>query len=208
MNSAAPAHNLMSVYGLWSLVIVNFVIFILFAYTFFKPRTARDWRSFGAFSAFLVALFTEMYGFPAIPVQALDKAKFDAESNEAALVSAKAQVEVWQGVRSTLAARLIEPTSTPATASNPASIEVRAPVSGRVLKINQESEAVVQPGTPLIEIGDPRDLEIVADLLSSDAVQINTGASVRIDGWGGTADPRPRDSRRSGGFSQGFGIGD
>jgi methanethiol S-methyltransferase len=54
----------MSAYGLWSLVIVNSVIFILFAYTFFKPRTGRDWRSFGAFSAFVVALFTEMYGFP------------------------------------------------------------------------------------------------------------------------------------------------
>src|SRR5215813_13540784 len=51
-------------YGLWSLVIVNSVIFILFAYTFFKPRTGRDWRSFSAFSAFLVALFAEMYGFP------------------------------------------------------------------------------------------------------------------------------------------------
>lgn len=51
-------------YGLWSLVIVNSVVFILFAYSFFKPRTPRDWRSFGAFSAFLVALFTEMYGFP------------------------------------------------------------------------------------------------------------------------------------------------
>ena len=51
-------------YGLWSLVIVNSAIFIMFAYTFFKPRTGRDWRSFGAFSAFLVALFTEMYGFP------------------------------------------------------------------------------------------------------------------------------------------------
>lgn len=51
-------------YGLWSLVIVNSVIFILFAYSFFQPRTGRDWRSFSAFSAFLVALFTEMYGFP------------------------------------------------------------------------------------------------------------------------------------------------
>ncbi len=53
-----------SAYGLWSLVIVNSVVFILFAYTFFKPQTARDWRSFSAFSAFLVALFAEMYGFP------------------------------------------------------------------------------------------------------------------------------------------------
>ncbi|MCB1522415.1 MAG: isoprenylcysteine carboxylmethyltransferase family protein [Hyphomicrobiaceae bacterium] len=51
-------------YGLWSLVIINSVIFIVFAFSFFKPRTARDWRSFSAFSAFLVALFTEMYGFP------------------------------------------------------------------------------------------------------------------------------------------------
>ncbi len=51
-------------YGLWSLVIINSAIFIFFAFTFFKPQTKRDWRSFGAFSAFLVALFTEMYGFP------------------------------------------------------------------------------------------------------------------------------------------------
>ncbi|MGE3876348.1 MAG: isoprenylcysteine carboxylmethyltransferase family protein [Parvibaculaceae bacterium] len=51
-------------YGLWSLVILNSAIFIFFAFTFFKPTTTRDWRSFGAFSAFIVALFTEMYGFP------------------------------------------------------------------------------------------------------------------------------------------------
>lgn len=51
-------------YGLWSLVILNSALFIFFAFTFFKPKTNRDWRSFGAFSAFLVALFTEMYGFP------------------------------------------------------------------------------------------------------------------------------------------------
>jgi protein-S-isoprenylcysteine O-methyltransferase Ste14 len=51
-------------YGLWFLVIINSAVFILFAFSFFKPRTKRDWRSFGAFSAFLVALFTEMYGFP------------------------------------------------------------------------------------------------------------------------------------------------
>jgi protein-S-isoprenylcysteine O-methyltransferase Ste14 len=57
-------HNDYSGYGLWSLVIINSAIFIFFAFTFFKPQTKRDWRSFGAFSAFLVALFTEMYGFP------------------------------------------------------------------------------------------------------------------------------------------------
>jgi protein-S-isoprenylcysteine O-methyltransferase Ste14 len=51
-------------YGLWPLVAVNAAIFIIFAFSFTRPRTARDWRSFGVFSAFLVALFTEMYGFP------------------------------------------------------------------------------------------------------------------------------------------------
>jgi protein-S-isoprenylcysteine O-methyltransferase Ste14 len=51
-------------YGLWPLVAVNVAIFAIFALSFTRPRTARDWRSFGAFTAFLVALFTEMYGFP------------------------------------------------------------------------------------------------------------------------------------------------
>src|SRR6266536_856258 len=51
-------------YGLWSLVIINSLVFIIFAFSFFKPHTKRDWRSFSAFSAFIVALFVEMYGFP------------------------------------------------------------------------------------------------------------------------------------------------
>jgi protein-S-isoprenylcysteine O-methyltransferase Ste14 len=54
----------MQAYGLWSLVIVNSLAFIIFAFSFAKPQSRRDWRSFGAFSAFLVALFTEMYGYP------------------------------------------------------------------------------------------------------------------------------------------------
>lgn len=53
-----------SAYGLWFLVLLNSAIFILFAYSFFKPATARDWRTFGSFAAFVVALFVEMYGFP------------------------------------------------------------------------------------------------------------------------------------------------
>lgn len=54
----------MPAYGLWSLVIINSLVFIIFALSFAKPQSKRDWRSFGAFSAFIVALFTEMYGFP------------------------------------------------------------------------------------------------------------------------------------------------
>ena len=51
-------------YGLWTLVVLNSALFLMFAYSFFKPQTARDWRTFGAFAAFIVALFVEMYGFP------------------------------------------------------------------------------------------------------------------------------------------------
>ena len=51
-------------YGLWQLVIINSAIFLIFVFSFFKPQTQRDWRTFGAFAAFVIALFTEMYGFP------------------------------------------------------------------------------------------------------------------------------------------------
>jgi HlyD family secretion protein len=67
----------------------------------------------------------------------------------------------------------------------PESWNVTAPVSGVVLKVLQESETVVQPGTPILEIGDPRDLEIVVDVLSTDAVEIHPGAAVAIEHWGG-----------------------
>ena len=53
-----------SAYGLWTMVIINSLVFIIFAFSFAKPQSKRDWRSFSAFSAFIVALFVEMYGFP------------------------------------------------------------------------------------------------------------------------------------------------
>jgi protein-S-isoprenylcysteine O-methyltransferase Ste14 len=58
------SHDNAPAYGLWLLVILNSLVFIIFAFSFSKPQSPRDWRSFGAFSAFIVALFTEMYGFP------------------------------------------------------------------------------------------------------------------------------------------------
>ena len=74
MNTSAPASALascfalppasMQSYGLWMLVILNSLVFIIFLYSFAKPQSKRDWRSLGALSAFVVALFTEMYGFP------------------------------------------------------------------------------------------------------------------------------------------------
>lgn len=120
-----------------------------------------------------------------ISVKTLDRAKFDVETNQAALASAKAQLEVRRSEHAMSIARLIEPSELGTSVDLACCIRIRTPVTGRVLRIVQESDAVVPAGAPLIEIGDPLDLEVVADLLSTDVVQINTGAPVRIDGWGG-----------------------
>ncbi len=121
----------------------------------------------------------------AIAVRTLDKARFDAEANEAALASAKAQLDVRRSERASVAARLLDPSSVAAQASPSCCIQIRSPVAGRVLRILQESETIVKAGAPMIEIGDPQDLEVVAELLSTDTVQIKIGSPVRIDGWGG-----------------------
>lgn len=63
--------------------------------------------------------------------------------------------------------------------------EIRAPASGRVLRVFQESAAVINPGAPLVEIGDPSDLELVVDVLSNDGVAIRAGAPVLLEHWGG-----------------------
>jgi HlyD family secretion protein len=64
-------------------------------------------------------------------------------------------------------------------------IEIRSPIDGQVLRVFQESAGVVTPGTQLIEIGDPRDLEVEVDVLSSDAVKIAAGNRVFLEHWGG-----------------------
>jgi HlyD family secretion protein len=120
-----------------------------------------------------------------ISAKALDKASLDVDTNEAALASAKAQLEVRRSELAMASARLIEPAAVAAPQGPDCCVRIRAPVTGRVLKVIQESEAVVAAGAPLVEIGDPLDVELVADLLSSDVVRIEPGAPVRIDGWGG-----------------------
>jgi HlyD family secretion protein len=71
-------------------------------------------------------------------------------------------------------------------------VNVVAPVNGVVLKRMRESTSVVPVGEPLLEIGDPGSLEVVADLLSTDAVRVTRGAPVMIDQWGG---PHPLEGR-------------
>lgn len=122
----------------------------------------------------------------AVAASTLDKAVADAETNRAALASATAELQVRRNQRESAAARLANPADTSGAAGVGCCVEIRAPVTGRVLQRFQESEAVVAAGAPLFALGNPEDLEIFSELLSTDAVQVRPGASVSIDGWGGT----------------------
>lgn len=62
---------------------------------------------------------------------------------------------------------------------------IKSPITGKVLKVNQQSEGLVQAGTPLLELGDPADLEVVVDLLTEDAAQVQPGTSALLSNWGG-----------------------
>jgi HlyD family secretion protein len=93
------------------------------------------------------------------------------------------------------ASRRLAAARTPSIPGDSDLYEVRAPASGQVLRLLVESEGVVQSGTPLIEIGDPRRLELVVDVLSTDAVTIPPGARVIVDRWGGDAPLRGRVDR-------------
>ncbi|MCG8558422.1 MAG: HlyD family efflux transporter periplasmic adaptor subunit [Hyphomicrobiales bacterium] len=123
----------------------------------------------------------------------LEKAAVDVDVRRAALAQANADLELRKRELESARARLIGPEQPGISdADGACCVHVRAPVSGRVLKILRESQQVVASGEPLLEIGDRHDLEIVVDLLSTDAVKIETGAEARIEAWGGGQDLRGR----------------
>ncbi|WP_295797557.1 HlyD family efflux transporter periplasmic adaptor subunit [uncultured Microbulbifer sp.] len=118
--------------------------------------------------------------------------KVELERNELALDSAKAALDtahaaerVRLGELDNARAALIRPARGAPRSGDADTVAITAPVSGRILRLLQESERVVPVGTPLLEIGNPGELEIVIDLLSRDAVKVQPGASVVISNWGG-----------------------
>lgn len=113
---------------------------------------------------------------------ALDRANASVSQSSAAYSEAVRATQAARFDRDAAHANLITPES---QRSGGRMLEVRTPVSGAVMRLPRESESAVAAGTPLIEIGDPSDLEIVTDLLSADAVRLKTGARVLIDNWGG-----------------------
>ncbi len=115
-----------------------------------------------------------------------DKAALDAAVAKAAVEQARANLEVQRSNLDSAQAALIEGIGAGHSAED-CCVDVKAPVSGEVLRVVTESEQVVAAGSPLIELGNPEDLEVVADLLSRDAVGIARGARATVDGWGGPA---------------------
>lgn len=115
----------------------------------------------------------------------LDTAERDKRTRTAALATAIAALDVRSYEVERARAALVSPSQMPAGSEDCDCIAIRSPVHGRVLRILQQSESVVAAGTPLIEIGNPRDLEIVVDLLSPDAVKVEPGQRVIIERWGG-----------------------
>lgn len=116
-----------------------------------------------------------------ISERALDKARLDVATAAAALDSAKASLTVRERELQRAEAALIENEAS----EGPCCTEIKAPVTGSILRVLTESEQVVQAGTPLVEIGDPADIEVVTEVLSRDAVEIRPGAGAVIDNWGG-----------------------
>lgn len=119
----------------------------------------------------------------------LEQIELERKVNERGLEAARQAVHVADHDLATARAALLQTRSGSASGRL---WDVQSPVPGSVLKVVQESEGVVPLGAPLLEIGNPADMEIVVDVLSSDAVQIKPGAAVQIEGWG---KPEPLQAR-------------
>ncbi|HKU41276.1 MAG TPA: HlyD family efflux transporter periplasmic adaptor subunit, partial [Polyangiales bacterium] len=115
--------------------------------------------------------------------QQFEESEYQLRAAQEELASAQLAERVADGEVS--AARAVLTSINDAHRSPTAELSVTAPTAGRVLRVAQESEGAIQAGAPLLEIGDPRKLEIVVDVLTTDAVGIAVGAHARIERWGG-----------------------
>ncbi len=123
---------------------------------------------------------TALYQKGAVSARAYDNAVRDQKTAQAVVSSALANLAVREKeLESALA--VLKPDSS----ATRCCVDILAPVSGKVLRVLTESEQVVQSGTPILELGDPGNLEVVVDLLSRDAVRVKVGAAATITGWGG-----------------------
>lgn len=127
----------------------------------------------------------ELYKVNSIPQRALDSASFDVRARKKAVEAAELSHRTAQKQVETVRSTLGQPAANGGRRGE--RIEVHAAHPGVVLRVLADSEGLVQAGTPLLETGDPKDVEVVAELLTTDAVRVRKGASVELDGWGGNS---------------------
>jgi HlyD family secretion protein len=128
----------------------------------------------------------ELHARELISVEAFDRARLELRLAESALAAARDSVRVREAELDAARIRLTQPG---APSSGAATVEVVAPVAGRVLRVAQESESVIAAGAEVVSIGDPDEIEVVVEMLSTDAVQVQPGAEVIIENWGRAGAP-------------------
>jgi HlyD family secretion protein len=116
-----------------------------------------------------------------ISAEAFDRARMELRVAESALGSARDGAQVREAELDAARTRLAQPR---AASAGVAAVDVVAPVAGRVLRVAQESEGIIAAGAEVVSIGDPTDIEVVVEMLSTDAVQVQPGAEVIIENWG------------------------
>ncbi len=140
------------------------------------------------FSAAELARARQLREAKMISISELESSNRNHKITRASFGTATAALRVSQYDLESAKAQLLSPVDAQPFGDNSASVLVRAPVNGHVLRVLQESEGIVAAGTPLVEIGDTTDLEIIVDLLSTDAVRVQAGQRVIIDNWGGVGE--------------------
>ena len=121
-----------------------------------------------------------------VSIARLERAELTLRLRETELNTAKSGMEVAESTLAAAKARLVQPGGT--NSGDESTLTVRAPVSGKVLRILHKSEGVIPAGTPLLELGNPQDLEVVIEMLSRDAVKVEVGDRALIKRWGGDED--------------------
>lgn len=133
-----------------------------------------------------------LFGKGVVAKARVDAAEASLAAQDASLATAQAALRQREFEIQTAEAALIAPGSPGADDRSGCCIQLRAPVDGQLLRVLQENESIVQPGQPIAEVGDPANLEIVVDLVSSEAVQVTEGDEVIITQWGGEGNLKGR----------------
>ena len=132
----------------------------------------------------------ELFRHGNVSISRLEQNELQVKMRKAEVETARADLKVMDSRLVAARAQLVQPGGDKENNGTRCQVCVHAPVDGKILRILHESEGVIPMGTPLVEIGDPEDMEIVIEMLSRDAVKVQTGDIALIKRWGGAQDIR------------------